>query len=45
MVGLFAALVFALVWAIAGVVINKPGIKAQLVNNRMRRTVEKKEEW
>jgi len=43
MVGLFAALVFALVWAIAGVVINNPGIKAQLVNNRMRRTVEKKE--
>jgi hypothetical protein len=44
MVGLFAALIFALVWAIAGVVINNPGIRAQLVNNRIRRAVEK-EEW
>jgi hypothetical protein len=43
MVGLFAALVFALVWAIAGVATNNPGIKAQLVNNRKRKTVEKKE--
>jgi hypothetical protein len=44
MVGLSTLLVFALDWAMAGVVINNPGITAQLVNNRIRRAVEK-EEW